>query len=178
MKHWEAALSRLPENEPITIAEVGVWTGSFSEKILTNRPLAKMIQVDRWKKYSEDENIVEGNSRMSRHSQNRFDFAKEMNRERMKKFHGRVTLLDIDSTLASEFVRDLSLDMVFHDASHSYEKLNMDLKAWLYKVKKGGWIGGHDYPKPGRPGVVKAVDECFGNNVEVDDDWTWWVRVK
>ena len=50
------------------------------------------------------------------------------------------------------------LDFVFIDGAHLYEDVLADIKAWKRKVKKGGYIGGHDYDNPN---VKRAVDEVF-----------------
>ena len=76
---------------------------------------------------------------------------------------------------ASAGFPDNYFDLVFIDALHSYEGCLADIKAWTPKVKKGGYICGHDYPR--RPGVVQAVTEVFGDDVETDSDNTWFVRL-
>jgi hypothetical protein len=45
----------------------------------------------------------------------------------------------------------------------------------LPKIKKGGFISGHDYPR--YDGVVKAVNEIFGDLVKTDSDNCWYVRL-
>jgi len=172
---WTAALNRLPKNEKIRIAEIGVWTGLFSEQILLNRPLSKIIQVDRWKIYSDEEQKVETEARMSRYNQIIFDKAKAENIMRIARFSKRVRVIESDSIIAANSVSDKYLHMVFIDAAHSYEGCLADIKAWLSKVTVGGWIGGHDYPR--RPGVKKAVIEMFGDRVISDVDKTWWVKI-
>jgi hypothetical protein len=54
-----------------------------------------------------------------------------------------------------------SLDFVFIDASHEYEDVKKDILAWYPKIKKGGFITGHDYTT--FDGVKKAVDELIIN---------------
>jgi SAM-dependent methyltransferase len=63
---------------------------------------------------------------------------------------------------AAETFEDESLDFVFIDASHDYENVLADIKAWYCKVKPGGVLSGHDYPD--WPGVKKAVDDVFGKD--------------
>ena len=88
-------------------------------------------------------------------------------------------------------------DMVFIDASHSYECVAADIKIALHLVKSGGVICGHDYikyyedcdkellekhadtPDGGHGGigygVIKAVHDIFGRpNHEAA---IWWVEV-
>jgi len=96
------------------------------------------------------------------------------------KYPGRAFIREGWSTDIATYIPGGSLDLVFLDADHSYEGVRADIAAWLPKVRKGGWIGGHDYDN-GEPGydfsgVRKAVDEAFGD-VETDANFTWWVRI-
>ncbi len=172
---WDAALKRLPLQKKIRIAEIGVWCGHFSEQILKQRPLSKIIQVDRWTVYTPDEQLVETGARMSRYSQLTFDKAYYENLTRISPFPKRVHILKMDSIAAAEKVKEASLDLIFIDGAHSYVGCLADIKAYLPKVRKGGWIGGHDFPR--RPGVKRAVKEMFGDRVEVDWDATWWAMI-
>ncbi len=172
---WDAALKRLPKNKKVRLAEVGVFCGHFSEQILKQRPLSKIIQVDRWTTYTPDEQLVETEARMSRYSQLTFDKAYHENLTRISPFPKRVHILKMDSIAAAEKVKDASLDLIFIDGAHSYVGCLADIKAYLPKVRHGGWIGGHDFPR--RSGVKKAVYEMFAGRVEMDFDKTWWVRI-
>jgi hypothetical protein len=77
---------------------------------------------------------------------------------------------------AAQYYKNRSIDFVFIDAAHDYENVKADLNAWYPKVKKGGFIGGHDYP--GFSGVVLAVNEFFmterGNAALNLKDNYWW----
>lgn len=68
---------------------------------------------------------------------------------------------------------DRSLDFVFIDAEHTYEAVAADIRAWLPKVKPGGFIAGHDYRIPG---VAQAVQELLPGAVSRDtrDCWQIW----
>ena len=63
---------------------------------------------------------------------------------------------------ASSLYEDESLDFVFLDASHKYEDLQNDLKAWLPKIKKNGVLAGHDYES--WPEVTRAVNDFFSSH--------------
>lgn len=77
----------------------------------------------------------------------------------------RAHLLVMTTCEAAAHVADGSLDFVFIDADHRYESVNEDIAHWAPKVRKGGWVGGHDYNEKW-PGVVRAVDEAYGGRVQ------------
>jgi cephalosporin hydroxylase len=81
-----------------------------------------------------------------------------------------------ESIKAAASFADESLDIVYIDASHNYEDVKADIKAWLPKVKKGGILSGHDY---GWEGVNRAVNELLPNNFEVKKYYgECWVHYK
>ena len=66
-------------------------------------------------------------------------------------------------------------DIVYIDASHEYELVLEDLKAWLPKVNPSGVICGDDYIK-GWDGVIQAVDETFqGIQVIGQQQWLYFL---
>jgi predicted O-methyltransferase YrrM len=85
----------------------------------------------------------------------------------------RATLLVMRTSEAAQLVDDASLDFVFIDADHSYESVKEDIAHWAPKVRKGGWIGGHDYNK-NWPGVIRAVDEAYGSRVKTYQPGSIW----
>lgn len=89
-----------------------------------------------------------------------------------------VNIVRSDSVEASKQYADESLDFIFIDASHHYEFVKADIDAWYPKLKKGGYIGGHDYVPPSRiphgiHGVYQAVNELFPNAFFVVDEVSW-----
>lgn len=74
-----------------------------------------------------------------------------------------VTLHEDSSIIASTKYPDNYFDFVFLDGAHDYDNVFNDIKAWTPKVKKGGWIGGHDYGNPHWAGVKDAVHNFFGD---------------
>ncbi len=80
-------------------------------------------------------------------------------------------------------IPDASLDFVYLDAMHDYDNVKKDIEAWLPKIKKGGWIGGHDFVSRARkelpefPGVVQAVNEKFGGPDMLFADGSWIVQI-
>jgi hypothetical protein len=64
---------------------------------------------------------------------------------------------------AAQFA-DTSCALVLIDASHEYEDVKADIRAWWPKVAPGGTLAGDDYDWPG---VQRAVGEIFGGRVDV-----------
>lgn len=73
----------------------------------------------------------------------------------------------------------ITVDMTFIDGDHAYESVISDVAAWLPLTRK--LICGHDYwpgPDAGYPGVAQAVDELFGERVNVGEGTSiWWVEL-
>jgi hypothetical protein len=67
------------------------------------------------------------------------------------------------SSDSAQYFQDGTVDFVFIDADHIYERVRDDINAWLPKIKPGGIIAGHDYNPPHE--VERAVNEIFGNRV-------------
>ena len=83
----------------------------------------------------------------------------------------RIYLFKLSTVLASYMFKDEQLDFVFIDADHEYDGVNKDIAHYKPKVKKGGYIIGHDINKKD---VRKAVEEHFGNNYEKGPDLIWY----
>lgn len=153
-------------------AEIGVFAADLSERLL-NKGL-ELILVDSWESGTY-RNTRDFHSRLSKEEQEGFY---EMTKERVKFANGRARIIRKRSVDAAKFIEDGSLDFVFIDADHSYEGCRDDIEAWAPKVKKGGWISGHDYDNPVTDdGVKQAVSEfAKGKSVELGDNFTWFIR--
>lgn len=64
------------------------------------------------------------------------------------------------------------VDMVFIDSDHTYEDIKRDIEVWLPKAKK--LICGHDYDD-GWPGIIKGVNEVFGEVEVIGSIWAKWL---
>lgn len=147
--------------------EVGAFNGRNAEAILQFCPNVRLDVVDVW---SSNHYRKVGADRLER-----FYGWAEMEsecRNRLRQFQDRCEIHKEQSTDAAKKYKDASLDFVFIDAEHTYEALSKDIRAWLPKIKPGGWIGGHDYAPRWR-GVIKAVDQAFPK-VRKGKDATWF----
>lgn len=135
------------------IAELGVKEGKTSYFLLQNTP-AYVYSVDLWEPQEELGKLEKGEHyRDWNHNLFYQHFIKVT-----EQYRDRHTILKMTTTEAAKYIEDGSLDCVFIDACHAYECVKEDIEVWGPKVKRGGWIMGHDWPWET---VQKAVKEKF-----------------
>lgn len=144
------------------IAEIGVFKGEFSEKILEICHPNKLYLIDPFDGFTgsgdKDGNNMEVVN-LDYHYQNILLPKYETSEN--------VILIKNISDVLSKFQDDF-FDYVYIDANHSYEYVKNDLELSYKKVKIGGAILGHDYTNNGFEGVVRAVDEfCKKYDLEI-----------
>ena len=153
-------------------------TGNMAIEAKALRPDLKWTMVDSWlpqveqpQRYidTQDDNALKNRAQCANHRQQAYTRAGE------REFN----ILNMSSLQAAEIIKDETFDLVFIDADHSYGGVKEDIAAWMPKVKPGGWLGGHDYRNidPRFGGVDQAVNEAFPDGVEVDKNYTWWVKI-
>ena len=139
----------LPSNT--VMAEVGSYAGDSACLFLSSGKVSVINCIDPW------ENDYDGNDICSftcpmKIVENEFD-------KQIKAFKDKnvvVNKIKKYSVDASNDFVDNSLDFVYIDACHTYENAKEDLLAWIPKIKKGGFIGGHDFIEM-FTGVKKAI---------------------
>ncbi len=89
----------------------------------------------------------------------------------------RVTVHSDDSVVTSHLFDNESLDWVFLDGSHKYEKVKAEIQNYLPKMKSGGYLSGHDITVS-RFGVRRAVEGLLPvDQIEISDDGCWLYQV-
>jgi len=136
-RHWA---QMCPDD--VTIVEIGTWKGRsacclLEELTKVGKTKVRVIGIDLF-----------GSTRLSDAAAN------------LKCFGDRIQLICADGHKVAEAFQDGSVWGVFIDADHEYPITLSMIKAWLPKIQRGGWIGGHDY-SPDWSGVMKAVQEVF-----------------
>jgi len=166
------------------VAEIGVLLGRLSAHLLLKRADISLLMVDNWATADEQPAAYRATrDDHAQHDRSRVQDHERQARAAVKRFGNRAQIVKASSVDAAAGVDEHSLDVCFIDADHSYEGVTDDLKAWLGKVKPGGWIGGHDYRNPDprfRFGVTEAVDDWatqVGTSIETDLNFTWWAKL-
>jgi len=143
-------------------AEIGVWQGEFSEKILSNVAPADLHLIDPWR-YVADDRYERARYGGKAGGQAEMDAAYEHVVRRFARpiARGIVTLHRKTSERAALMFADAYFDWVYVDGNHLYEFVRQDLELFEPKVKPGGLIAGDDYGRTGwwDDGVTRAVDE-------------------
>lgn len=154
----------LIEKTPIggTILELGAWLGKSSSYLADNAGDRTVIIVDSWKG---SPNELGSTHRLATMTDIYEIFKENMGDRKYIPIRGESK--DVCGNFDDEV-----LDVVFIDATHTYEAVKDDINIWLPKVKKGGILAGHDY-EPAHPGVVKAVDELLPDKEIMNYCWIY-----
>jgi hypothetical protein len=96
--------------------------------------------------------------------------------ERMSKFSNVVKLKMTDTDALAKF-KDFSVNIVYIDAIHTKEQVSSAIMQWSSKIRRKGYIAGHDYSIKDWPGVVASVDCHFGRPQLLFSDTSWAVRL-
>jgi hypothetical protein len=131
-------LERMPKGG--VAAEVGVWEGKFSERILAITQPRRLHLIDPWLYQPEFGNTGFGRKK----NETRMD---EMYREVVARFAARPEVMVHRATSAEALAAldDASLDWVYVDGNHNEPFVGQDLALCRRKVRPGGIIAGDDY---------------------------------
>ena len=130
------------------VAELGVDRGNFSEIILKNNKPRELHLIDIWDSYNY-------NTKKYNLVLNKFNSAIKQN---------EIFINKKLSTKAANDYQDDFFDWIYIDTDHSYKTTLEELYAWQSKIKKDGYILGHDYIAGSlieghKYGVMEAVTE-------------------
>jgi hypothetical protein len=147
-------------------AEIGVWQGDFSRKIL-NAVRPKVLHlIDPWK-FEAGGTYRSAWYGQADRNQAYLDSVWRSVQERFRKQvqAGHVVIHRAASAAAAREFENSYFDWLYIDGNHLYEFVNKDLKSYFPKVRHGGYITGDDYEDSGwwQGGVKKAVDEFVSN---------------
>lgn len=123
--------------------EIGVNQGLNAESILSELNVEKLYLIDPW----EYKNIKHYKSLLKKY-----------------KHESKIEIIKDFSMNVVERFDDNSLDFVYIDGAHDYDNVYKDVENWTLKVKKGGFVAGHDILNI--MDVFNAVkDYCLQNRI-------------
>lgn len=155
-------------------AELGVQKGNNFRYLVENKDDLCLHGVDiwsekevRWNGISSDKLQFQPDSVNSEYLINLQEWAKD--------YEGRVFFHRHFTTYAHKFFNDCELDFIFVDAGHEYEDVKADIQAWYPKIKKGGYMIGHDI---NQTQVRRAVREQFEDRwSQAKEQKIWWIQL-
>lgn len=175
--------------------EIGSWKGHSSAFIgeITKEKQAHLYCIDHWL----------GTEGVFHHNLVKDCFL--IFRENINKLGlmDNVSPMIMSSESANSIVSDNIADMIFIDADHRYKYARWDIEHWYNKLKVGGVLCGHDCEKKYtdysqkeqiiidnhlvedynnevkcHTGIVKALDEIFGNDYSIIPNTRIWIKIK
>lgn len=144
----------------LVIAELGVFKGEFSKKIKEICEPEKLFLVD----------LFNGKFGSGDKDGKNYHFVQlEEEMEKLISYFDNDDSVKVIKSSTVDFLNSLEkdfLDLVYIDADHSYNSVLEDLRLSFEKIKKGGFICGHDYVN--RTEAQKAVDDfCKEKNLTI-----------
>lgn len=125
-------------------AEVGVWRGNFSERMLRLARPTLYYLIDPWRYMPESGSKLYGEG-----AQTEMDAIYESVLRRFAR--DPVLILRMTSIEAAREIPDETLDLAYIDGDHRYESCLTDLRIYWRKIKPGGLVVADDY----------GVDDCW-----------------
>lgn len=150
------------------IIEIGSYQGESTLIFQKNFPNSKIFAVDFWiNNYDQRETNI--------NSYNMIDI--ENNFNELIKDYSNIIKIKMSSYDFSNIISNNSIDFIYIDGDHTYDGFSKDLSYWKNKIKKGGFIAGHDYNDEQSETIVKTILEFFPNDkVNVFGD-NWLIKL-
>jgi hypothetical protein len=124
-------------------AEIGVAVGEYSEHLLNGLTPRTLHLIDPWRFQNVPDYLTDANNTKDEEGDRRYKGV-------LKKFAPQIAngIVEVHRATSTEVVDsfpDEYFDFVFIDAVHTYNGCLNDLRAFDKKVKRNGFIAGHDY---------------------------------
>lgn len=152
--------------ENLTMLEVGSYNGESAQVFLNTNAFSSIYCLDAWEGGYDSRDWASNN--IANSEQYFLNFAKQ-NPDIIKVYKNYSR--EIPSLFEDEF-----FDLIYIDANHSFDAVKADILSCLPKVKKGGYIAGHDYGYSMFE-VKDAVDQTIGQPDKIFCD-TSWIKLK
>lgn len=135
----ELWINFINEHKIETMAEIGVWGGTFAAEILKNcDSIKKYYMIDPWRH-------LDGWNKPSNIDDDRFTELLKIATEATNFAAGkRKFLIGKTTEVIREIPKD-SLNFAYVDGDHTLKGITIDLISIYNRVKTNGWIGGDDF---------------------------------
>lgn len=138
--HRQQLLERMPRAG--ACAEIGVWKGDFSQRILDVTAPSRLLLIDPWEFQGEFPNRMFGGKVAK--SQADMDAIHDAVADRFADRPEVVLRRGYSSDILTG-LEDESLDWIYIDGNHYYDFVLEDLRMSWQKVRAGGFVAGDDY---------------------------------
>jgi len=123
------------QGDDLILVEIGSYRGESMEIFAESNKFKTIYCIDPWESGFDEKDMcdIAGFAEIEKtfdEKANKFNFIKKI---KNKSFD------------ASKHFEDESIDIVYIDGMHTPEALELDIKTWLPKLKKTGYITGHDW---------------------------------
>ncbi len=148
-------------------AEIGVKQGNNAFSILNNLDIHKLYLIDPYLPYRDWDGYIQKSGF--------FDMLIALTK--LKSFNNYIEFIFKSSKYASKKIKNNSLDFVYIDGNHCYERVYRDVCLWFEKVRSGGVFGGHDFDYVHNSVMVAVLDFIDKNNLSLFelDNGDWWL---
>ena len=170
------------EINPKVAVEIGVQKGIYAKEMFKAFLNAQIILIDPWKEFTKEEYLDTGNI-----LQGLQDLNLEETKENTNEWKNRRQIIRKESLEIINEINDNSIDFIYLDGNHAYKYVKQELRQFWKKIKKGGYLAGHDYLNMNtyelKIGVKKAVDEFVKDyklklQTTNEEKWKSWIIKK
>lgn len=148
-------IEQLKGRKSLVGAEIGVWGAKNSLEILKGLDIKKLYLIDPYAKYDDGERTFHDDPEKVKK-------VKAKAKRRIQDYKDKVIWKYKPSMEAVKEIEEGELDFVYIDGNHKYSFVLEDITEWTKKVKKGGFVTGHDYDIPDVARALKDYCEKHG----------------
>ncbi len=141
-------------------AEIGVAKGDFSVEILKSMEPKKLTLIDPWEEQAKANYRTDSSNVVQPEFDRRYNDV--LNRFAQERASGVVDIKRAYSTICADEFPYETFDFVYIDGDHTYNAVLSDLRTYLPRLKRDGFLAGHDFSNHllaqyANFGVIEAV---------------------
>lgn len=149
----------------IVMAEIGCYAGESTAIFCSSNKIKTVYCIDPWLNGYDDTDIASYHTDMN--------IIESIFDERVKPFKEKIIKRKMISSDASKKFKTNSLDFVYVDGNHQPEAIIEDLTNYIPLVKRGGYIGGHDWKHKKIIDPILSVMSRTPDKIFSDTSWIY-----